>query len=313
MGPSAEENMFKINRVYRASVGFVLLGLCGSMSNAMAHTLSAYLMPETFDLKNPTVTVQSALTVEKFYEPSRVFKASYQLTDPSGQSTTPVTRAEFKRYSVLELELPAEGTYRLRAVGTEPQTSEYAQVDGQWLRIRAARPDAATPPQTARSERAPAAAEAPKPAGPRRMLAAEDVPAHAPRTTSALIQQAELYVSRGAPGKLPAPIGKGFELVPLTVPNDVYVDSGFEFRLQQDGQVLPGVAVEVFRGSDGLDPQAQRSSQTVTTDAQGKAKVSFEQPGVYLLTLRYPQAPADNRVQPVANNVQYSLSLQVAP
>lgn len=302
--------MADTHRIRWTTLGLTL-GLLGSSPGALAHTLSAYLMPEAFDLKNPTVTVQSALTVEKFYEPSRSFAAHYQWVGPDGQTSTPVPVAELKRYSILELDVPQPGTYRLQASSREPQLTQCAQVDGQWLRIRPSRAQETTPPRSEPATRAPAAS--PAQSQPRRFITADQVPASAARATSQLIQQAELYVSRGAPSALPAARGQGFELVPLTAPNDVYVDSGFEFRLQQDGQPLTGVPVEVFRGSDGLDPQAARGSQTVTTDAQGRARVNFAQPGVYLLTTRHPQEAAQGSRPPAARSVQYSLSLQVAP
>ncbi len=288
---------------------------------ASAHTVSAYLMPEAFDLKNPTVTVQSALTVEKFYQPSRNHKAVYHLNHPDGSRREVVPVAELSRYSVLELDAPLDGTYRLQAVGREPQVSEFAQMDGQWLRIRPAQAmaqGAANPPRPNQTAPQGSARNADvKPAGspppPRRFVSADAVPSGAARMSTRTTQMAELYLSRGAPGAAPAPTGQGFELVPLTTPNDVYVDSGFEFAVQMDGKPVPGLKFEMFTGSDGLTPGADTATSTVTTDARGRATARFAHPGVYLLTTRWPQEPLDATGKPVPQAIQYGLSLQVAP
>ena len=52
-----------------------LLGSCAQLSHA--HSAAPYLLPEQFDIKNNSVSLQSAITIEKFYSPNRNYQTRF--------------------------------------------------------------------------------------------------------------------------------------------------------------------------------------------------------------------------------------------
>ncbi|MFT4021978.1 MAG: DUF4198 domain-containing protein, partial [Acinetobacter sp.] len=103
---------------------------------ASAHTISPYILPDNFDIQTPSVSFQSAVTVEKFFVPNSNFKTSYVLTTPDGKTQNFNAAAELKRFNVAEIDTPIEGTYKIQTVNAIGNPARYALIDGRWLRVR---------------------------------------------------------------------------------------------------------------------------------------------------------------------------------
>lgn len=289
------------------------LALCSALPHlALAHTASPYLLPEYFDSKADTVSVQSAITVEKFFVPGRNFNTSYVLTTPQGQQQAVEAAASLKRFNVAEFDTSTNGTYRIRTDKAVGNTSKYALIDGRWLRVRQPRPQM-TPPPADNNAAKPAEQRPAAPANqPPRFIAEDKVPAGAKIIEVVNTPIAETYLSKGKPSAVPAPTGKGFELKLLAHPNELYAGDALKAQVLMDGKPVPNLEIDVFKGASGYDRNAKRDQPHVKTNANGEVEVKFEQAGIYLITTAYPEADSDNSKPPVSQTYTYGLTLEVA-
>jgi hypothetical protein len=293
----------------------LLLGLLPAI--ASAHTASPFLLPDQFDLKTDNVTVQSAITVEKFFVPNRNYASQFTLTTPDGKTSSIKPAADLKRFSLLDIDTPQDGTYRISSQQSTAQRSEsrYALIDGHWLRIRTPRPDRASTDQ--KTDQKPVTAEKQQKAAetkqPPRFIAEDQVPKNTQTMISYTQQRADTYFSKSAPTPLTQPSGKGLELQLISHPNDTYAGDSFRLVALYDGQPIPNLELDVFKGASSYERDANREHPAVTTDAKGQAAIPFEKAGLYLITTRYPAENTDT-TQPPASQVEvYGLTLEVAP
>jgi hypothetical protein len=255
-----------------------------------AHT--PYLKPVTFGPERDYVTVEASMTEGDYFTADMPIRApgDYLVVGPDGAVARPAPAASLKDMVVIEAPLPQPGTYRITTGERLGRAGKWAKVDGVWRPVRPAG--------------APAAASATE--GP---ISENNVPAGAEIMTTQGFLKADTYVSRGAPsaGAL-KPDGKGFELVPLTHPNEVFAGDAFKFRLQNDGKPLAGVGFHVARGGDTY--AETRFSFDGKTGPDGRAQVTLAQPGAYVLEVNYP-ARAEGAPQPIPRSVAYSLTFEV--
>lgn len=291
-----------------------LLGMCAQLSHA--HSASPYLLPEQFDTKNNSVSVQSAITVEKFYSPNRNYQTTFFSTAPHAQPQEIKPIATLDRFTLLDLATPQDGTYRIKTADQSSSVIDYAKVDGRWLRIRKDRPT--TPPAASPRSAAPdatvepaATASAPR---PRRFMYADELSSNPETAKTEVVQLAETYLSKNAPSPIPKPTGKGLELLPITHPNEVFASDGFEFVVHFEGKPVPKLELELYRGAGAYDQAKTQDLGHVYTDEQGRAKLDFKDTaGVYLLFMQYPPASADATQQPPSRVYNYGLTLQATP
>jgi hypothetical protein len=276
----------------------LLGGLALNAGTARAHT--PYLLPNAFDAERDHITLQGALTEDDYFNPDIPLKAEvYQETTPDGARRAIAPTAILKDMAVIEAPLAQPGTYRFSTGAFVARKTNMANIDGRWVMVHL--PPAGKPP-----------GEKPlgeKSMGPPRITEA-DAPSGAARMQVENIMTVETYVSKGAPTQAALlPSGHGFELKPITHPNGVYIDQGFAFQLLIDGAPAPGVGVTVYRAGDIYDEH--KIAAEAKTNAAGEAKISFERPGVYLLTTHYNGAPRAPDVAPAARAYVYSLTFEV--
>jgi len=306
-----------------------VLTLGSLMLSQIAVAASPFLLPEQFDIDPRTsrIAIQSGIAGDNFFVSNRNFKTDYQIQSPDGSSQTLPATALLTKFSVVEADVSQPGTYRIQTTNTVLLPTRYALVDGQWLRIMMPRPNAekAAADKAAHDQPKPvgadkrddaankSAAKETTPAKPMTMIRAEQLPADAKIVVSNTVNTALSYVTKGAPTSLPAWTGKGFEVRPLTHPSEAYVTDGFRFAVQQDGKPVAGLSFNVTRGASGYDKDAKRERPAVVTDGQGIAKVSFDLPGVYLISTSYPVVNPDRSIQPPAELTSLGLTIEVAP
>lgn len=289
-----------------------LLGICPQLSHA--HSAAPYLLPEQFDSKNNSVSLQSAITVEKFYSPSRNYQTSFFSTTPDGTQQELKPIATLERFSLLDLATTQNGTYRVKTADQHSSVVDYALVEGRWLRVRTERPATPATPPPAPTPAATSEAGAAATPRPRRFVYADELPANAQKAKTEVVQLAETYLSKNAPSALPKPTGKGLELIPVTHPNEIFAADGFEFTVQFDGKPVPKLELELYRGAGAYDQEKTKDLGHVYTDEQGRAKLDFKDTaGVYLLFMQYPPASTDASKQPPARLYNYGLTLQATP
>ncbi|MDX9706392.1 MAG: DUF4198 domain-containing protein [Azospira sp.] len=119
----------------------------------------------------------------------------------------------------------------------------------------------------------------------------------------------ETWVTLGKPS-LPAPLGRGMELRPVTHPNDLVSGEEASFALLVDGQPASGVEVTAIRG--GTRYRDRQEEMTTKTDARGEFAFTWQQPGMYWLEA---SAKDDKVSVPAAKErrLMYVVTLEVMP
>ena len=254
-----------------------LIGGLALTPSAFAHT--PYLKPTTFAPDRPFVTVEAALTEGAFFIPDLPIRGEgdYLVTGNSGVAAKAGTPLALKEFTLVEVALPEDGTYRISTGDRAGRTGRWVKADGAW-----------------------------RPIGP---ADAAGLPAGAETMTTQVYVKAETYVTRGSPtqGAL-KPGGQGLEVSPVTHPNEVFAKEAFRFVLLYDGKPVANVPFGVARGGDAY--AETRYTYAGKTDAAGAAAVTFAQPGVYVLETHYPER-AEGSTTPIARSVAYSLTFEV--
>lgn len=231
-----------------------------------SHADTSYLRPNIFTAaKADMVTVQSSFT-EDFPNPSvAVATDQWKVIRPDGREDRFDRVEAFKQVTILETDVAETGTYRLSTGERLGRLGQQVLVDGVW-----------------------------KPWGPE-----TEIPAGAQTRKSQTATVADVYITLGAPTKqaVDARIGR-LELKPTTHPNDVYLDSGFQFRVLLDGKPVANQDVEIWReGGASEEPQFRK---VLKSAKDGAVDVKFDKAGVYLIWTRLsaeapPGSPAPIR------------------
>lgn len=267
----------------------IMAGALGGMlvaQAAAAHT--PYLRPTTFAPERPYVTVEAALGEIFFVADFPIRTAGdYFVIGPDGAAAKVDSVTTLKAFAAFDADLPAEGTYRITTGERLGRTSKWVKIDGAWKLVRPANVGG----------------------GASRFVAESAIPPGAETMTGQSFQRVETYVTRGAPTKAALkPTGQGFELEPVTHPNEAFAGEPFKFRLLMDGKPVPGATFNVQRGGDAY--VESRFSFSGATDAAGAGMLTLAQPGVYVLEADYP-ARAEGAASPVAKSFQYVLTFEV--
>lgn len=284
-----------LKRGIAALLGSAAMAL--AVAPAQAHT--PYVVPFTFAPERDYVGVEGGMAEEAFFIPDFAIRGSgdWVVIGPDG---VPVKIAPtlLKSIAVVDAPLPTEGTYRIGTGERPGRAGKMAKINGAWRVVRPAPAPGAAAPQRRMEEGEPNAN------GP---VEASAVPADAEVIDTQGYLTAETYVTRGAPTPV-KPSGKGFEIEPVTHPNEIFLSDGFVFRALIDGKPVAGQHVSVYRGGEAYDDK--RTTIEVTTGADGKATIKFEKSGVYLLETRYPGQTAPGAA-PAAKSWSYTLTLEV--
>ena len=259
-------------------VAAALLALCAAA--VQAH--SVWLLPSSTVLsKAEWITVDAAVSNDLFYfNHFPLGLDTLAVTSPSGAAVAPQNPHRGKLRSVFDLELQQPGTYRIALVN-DGLNASYKGADGQTKRWR----------------------------GTPEKFAAE-VPANAPEL--AVTQSAgriETFVTVGKPS-VPAPIGQGLELIPVTHPNDLVKGEKATFALHVDGKPAQGLEVEIVRG--GTRYRDKIDEIKVNTDASGQFSVTWPQAGMYWIET----STKDNKTsvpQAKERRLSYVVTVEVLP
>lgn len=245
---------------------------------AAAHT--SYMLPSTFDATNADmVTVQSSFTEDFFAPAIAVGDADFHVIAPDGTRAEFAIIAPFRQLVVMEAALPQDGTYRVTTGERLGRTSYEALVGEEWVVLDG--PDA------------------PLPEGATRFY------------TIQTATVADAYVSKGplTRGAVDAPVGR-LAIRPVTHPNDVFAGEDFVFDLTLGDAPLGGHELTLYR--DGGEYEEPGFARPVVTDAEGRATVRFDRPGVYLVMTRH-RAPAPDGADTDIRSYTTSLTLEVLP
>ncbi|MEE4453293.1 DUF4198 domain-containing protein [Novosphingobium resinovorum] len=217
---------------------------------ALAHT--SYLLPKVFAANTEKmVTIESAFA-ETFFRPEvPVDSSDYHVVLPDGSRGSFQSITPLKQLVILESPIEAEGTYRFTTGVRLGRVGKSALVGGEWR---------------------PVHGEAPKDAAQVRTSQTETV--------------ADVYVTKKQPTRAPVDVAIGrLRIQPVTHPSELYLDTPFALTVLFDGKPMAGQELVLDRG--GADYEEAVDHRVVRTDAQGKAVLRFQRPGVYVLMTRH--------------------------
>lgn len=238
-------------------------------SPAAAYT--GFLLPQDFWPSGTNESVQASYATQ-FFTPAVALGGDFQVIQPNGQAGVLSSVEVGADATALTVETPDAGTYLL-TTGEQlgRVTTLVATPDGQW-----------------------------RPLGQ-----GETAPAGAQTNTLQTVTVSSVYLTRGSPNRTAVdhPVGR-LALHPITDPNQVVQASGFQVELLFDGHPFPNMPIVVYGNADP-DTKLDRF---VVTGADGRANITFAQPGRYVLAVRHrANAPAGS----AANVQSYTTTLTI--
>jgi surface-anchored protein len=217
-------------------------------SPAAAYT--GFLLPQDFWPSSASASVQASYATQ-FFTPSVALGGDFQVIQPDGQAGILSNVEVGDNATALVVAAPTQGTYLL-TTGEQlgRVTTLVGTPDGQW-----------------------------RPLGQ-----GETAPAGAQTDTLQTVTVSSVYVTRGTPNRTAVDHTVGrLALHPITDPNQIVQASGFQVELLFDGQPFPNMPIVVY--SNG-DPDT-KLDHFIVTGTDGRANITFTQPGHYVLAVRY--------------------------
>lgn len=248
--------------------------IAAALFAAMASPAAAYtgfLLPQDFWPAGTSASVQASYATQ-FFTPSVALGGDFQVIQPNGLPGVLSSVEVGTDATALTVDTPIAGTYML-TTGEQlgRVTTLVATPDGQW-----------------------------RPLGQ-----GETAPAGAQTNTLQTVTVSSVYLTRGAPNRTAVDHTVGrLALHPITDPNQIVQANGFQVELLFDGRPFPNMPVVVYANGD---PDT-KLDHFVVTGADGRANITFTQPGRYVLAVRHrANAPTG-----AAANVQsYTTTLTV--
>jgi hypothetical protein len=222
--------------------------LLAAATPASAYT--SYLKPDRFWVTEAEVQVEGSYATQ-FFTPSIALGDTLTVLNPQGEPVA-ADRIAVTAGGTTELdaELDFGGTYRVSTGEVAGAVGTLVGENGQWRGL-------------ARGETPPPGAET---------------------TTIQVISVADTYITRGTANRaaVDQPIGR-LAIHPITHPNQVLANQGFEIELLFDGAPLANSAVVLYSAGD---PES-KLDRYVATDANGRATFTFDAPGQYIIAARH--------------------------
>ena len=123
-------------------------------------------------------------------------------------------------------------------------------------------------------------------------------------------RRVETFVTKGAPSNtVLKPTNEGFEMVPVTHPNDLLLSEPSEFTFLIDGKPAEGVEVTIIEG--GTRYRNSPEEVTLVSDKKGSVKITWKKPGMYWLGASYRDEKAKKPAK--IRSGSYSAAFEVLP
>ncbi len=233
----------------------VLAAVLAIVSTGSAQAYTTYLKPDEFWTSDADVVVEGAFA-NHFFTPAVAIAPRLTVLHPNGSDQPFRSVAVSGVTTRLETSLPNGGTYRVSTGEQLGAVTTLVGVDGQW----------------------------------RPLASGEAVPEGAPTTSIQTVTVSDVYVTRGGPTRtvVDRTIGR-LAIRPVTHPNQVLTANGFDIEILYNGAPLANTAVVIYAAGDS-DTMVDRY---VATGADGRAHVSLDAPGHYVIAARHrATAPA---------------------
>ena len=253
----------------------ILLGCIFLSAACFGYT--PYCKRLSFEPSRGGVVTLDASFAEKFFVPEVAFANSiYLVSQPDGTTTTPDFMSQLKTRVVVEHRLQQDGTYRFSTGKRLGRVFKMYELDGK-------RHSMENPQESI-------------PKGAKLLSFFQS------------LTLAETYASKGAPDDVVfSAYNTGLEFVPVTHPNDLFVNEPFEFTSLFDGMPVDGLKVEVFLAKDQFTDE--KPTFELMSNTQGELSFTPEIAGTYLLLARHrTDAPAASIAPQISNT--YTLVIE---
>ncbi|WP_028293615.1 DUF4198 domain-containing protein [Oceanobacter kriegii] len=265
----------------------VLAGATLMASQVNAHR--AWLLPDaaSFSGEKPIATFDAAVSNEIFnFDHFALDPKQFQVTAPDGSSVEVENGAKLRYRGVFDVTLKQEGTYRV-FTASQGMRAMWKDADGK----RQMYPGRGQAFDQAEFDKV--------------------VPKKADGlTVSQFSRRLETFVTNGTPSDNAMTVsGKGFEMKPVTHPNDLYAGEEATFVFLMDGKPVKGAEVVLVR--EGTRYRDDQDSIEAKTNAKGEITVEWRGAGRYFMEAEYE----DNKAKAPATERKgsYSLVLEVLP
>jgi hypothetical protein len=218
-----------------------------------AGAYTGYLLPQDFWPAGSSGSVQASYATQ-FFTPSVALGGDFQVIDPDGQPGILSGVDVGTDATALTISMPDAGTYLL-TTGEQlgRVTTLVGTPDGQWRPLG----QGETPPPDAQTN------------------------------TLQTVTVSSVYLTRGAPNRTAVDHTVGrLAFHPISDPNQIVQATPFVVELLFDGQPFPNMPLVVYGASDP-DTKLDRFTLTGT---DGRASISFDQPGRYVIAVRHRAA-----------------------
>ncbi|MDX5363341.1 MAG: DUF4198 domain-containing protein [Pseudazoarcus pumilus] len=256
-----------------------LAALASALVAPLAGAHERWLLPSSTVLsKGGYITVDGASSNQVFHFNHRPLQIndSLVISAPDGSAVAAENVHTGKLRSVFDVNLTADGTYRLAMVS--------AGVMASWKE----------------------GSETKRWRGTRAELASK-VPADAAELiVREVASRVETFVTVGSPSELKSS-GEGLELVAVTHPNDLYSGEAATFAFTYDGKPAADMKVQILPGA--MRYRNAQDEIELTTDADGHISVTWPVAGMYYLSASVSGATDGN----VERRASYIATLEVLP
>ena len=232
---------------------FALLALAHGLP-AFAH--AGFLMPVADDTGESGEIILMASFSDRFPVEAIALKSDdWTIVTPEGARMAFDRFAETANRTLLQVALPAPGTYRLSTGERLGRKGEAARLDGELVRLGA---DG---------------------------VGKDALPDGTPVLTAQTATLSDIYIARGEPGAMPqAALGR-LEIHPASNPAALKPGDALSARILFDGAPLAGAPVTVFTPSNSKTEGAEDS--TLVTGEDGTIALPLTEPGPHLLMIRH--------------------------
>lgn len=262
-----------------------LLAACSA--DAQAHR--AWLLPSETIVAgdSPWVTFDLAVSNDIFQSDHAPLRTeSVQVLTPDGKNDSVKNLNTGQLRTTFDVNLNQAGTYKI-AVVTDTLGARWETADGK----RAFWPERGAKPDLEDFEKV--------------------VPKQAKNLeVTQTSRRIETFVTKGAPSVFALqPTNHGFELAPLTHPNDLLVNEPSEFAFLIDGRPAAGAKIIII--ADGSRYRSSPGDMELEADKKGRVSVNWPRPGIYWLGATYRDEKAQKPAKFRQGN--YSATFEVLP
>ncbi|MBL8542702.1 MAG: DUF4198 domain-containing protein [Hyphomonadaceae bacterium] len=246
-------------------------GLLLSATAADAHT--PFMKPVNFHPNTEWTSAQAGYSTQIFCPNVGISGPDLTVIAPDGRRLA-FSSVQVSQYeTALETALPLAGTYRLTTGEVMGPVERMIYQRGRWRALRANE----TPPRRTRI------------------------------STMQMVEVAESYVTRGEATRAAIePVVGTLAIRPITHPNQVTAASGADLQLLFNGAPFARMPFVVYERGDSEDDM----HRAFVTNSEGRAHLTFDHPGLYLIAVRYrPEMPAGASVD--VRSYSTTLTLEV--